>query len=97
MHLAIINMEIQRAVRLEHSAGLDQARLEKSQVVVKQVGIRFLPDADGLVAAALKAGAVAGAIFGTDSEGFLRMNIATPRKLVKEALKRMSEAVNSLG
>ena len=36
-----------------------------------------------------------GAIFGTEGEGFLRMNIATPRKLVKEALKRMKEAVRS--
>ena len=34
--------------------------------------------------------------FGTGGEGFLRMNIATPRKLVKEALRRMGEAVNSL-
>jgi cysteine-S-conjugate beta-lyase len=38
-----------------------------------------------------------GAIFGADGEGFLRMNIATPRKLVKEALRRMTETVNSLG
>jgi cysteine-S-conjugate beta-lyase len=38
-----------------------------------------------------------GAIFGTDGEGFLRMNIATPRKLVKEALIRMKNAVDSLG
>lgn len=37
-----------------------------------------------------------GAIFGTGGEGFLRMNIATPRKAVKEALKRIKEAVESL-
>lgn len=37
-----------------------------------------------------------GAIFGTGGEGFLRMNIATPRKVVKEALKRMKEAIKSL-
>ena len=37
-----------------------------------------------------------GAIFGTEGEGFVRMNIATPRKLVKEALRRMSEAVDEL-
>lgn len=37
-----------------------------------------------------------GAIFGTGGEGFLRMNIATPRKVVEEALRRMREAVNSL-
>jgi cystathionine beta-lyase len=37
-----------------------------------------------------------GAIFGTGGAGFLRMNIATPRKSVKEALKRMKEAVESL-
>lgn len=36
-----------------------------------------------------------GAIFGTEGEGFMRMNIATPRKRVKEALKRMREAVDS--
>jgi cystathionine beta-lyase len=34
-----------------------------------------------------------GSVFGTAGEGFLRMNIATPRKLVKEALRRMREAV----
>lgn len=37
-----------------------------------------------------------GSIFGTGGEGFLRMNIATLRKLVKEALTRMKEAINSL-
>lgn len=37
-----------------------------------------------------------GSVFGTEGEGFLRMNIATPRKRVKEALKRMKEAINSL-
>ncbi|RJP52731.1 MAG: pyridoxal phosphate-dependent aminotransferase [Anaerolineaceae bacterium] len=37
-----------------------------------------------------------GAVFGTGGDGFLRMNIATPRKVVKEALRRMKEAVNSL-
>lgn len=37
-----------------------------------------------------------GAIFGTGGDGFLRMNIATPRKVVEEALRRMKEAVNSL-
>jgi cystathionine beta-lyase len=37
-----------------------------------------------------------GAIFGTGGEGFLRMNIATPRKVVEEALERMREAINSL-
>ena len=37
-----------------------------------------------------------GAIFGTEGEGFMRMNITTPRKRVKEVLKRMREAVNSL-
>jgi cystathionine beta-lyase len=36
-----------------------------------------------------------GSVFGTDGEGFLRMNIATPRKLVKEALRRMREAVGN--
>ncbi len=36
-----------------------------------------------------------GSVFGTAGEGFMRMNIATPRKLVKEALKRMREVVDS--
>ena len=36
-----------------------------------------------------------GSVFGTEGDGFLRMNIATPRKLVKEALRRMKEAVRS--
>ena len=36
-----------------------------------------------------------GSVFGTEGEGFLRMNIATPRKLVKEALRRMREAVGN--
>jgi cystathionine beta-lyase len=37
-----------------------------------------------------------GAIFGTAGEGFMRMNIATPRKMVKEALRKMREAVEEL-
>jgi cystathionine beta-lyase len=37
-----------------------------------------------------------GAIFGTGGEGFLRMNIATPRKVVKEALGRMKEAMKDV-
>jgi cysteine-S-conjugate beta-lyase len=37
-----------------------------------------------------------GSIFGTAGEGFMRMNIATPRKLVKDALRRMREAVESV-
>lgn len=37
-----------------------------------------------------------GAFFGTGGAGFLRMNIATPRKNVEEALTRIKEAVNSL-
>ena len=35
-----------------------------------------------------------GAVFGTGGEGFLRMNIAAPRKVVEEALRRMREAVD---
>jgi cystathionine beta-lyase len=37
-----------------------------------------------------------GSVFGMEGEGFMRMNIATPRKLVKEALRRMKEAVEEL-
>lgn len=36
-----------------------------------------------------------GAIFGTGGDGFLRMNIATPRKVVEQALKRMTHATDS--
>lgn len=38
-----------------------------------------------------------GTVFGVEGEGFMRMNITTPRKRVKEALRRMRVAVNSLG
>jgi cystathionine beta-lyase len=34
-----------------------------------------------------------GAWFGTGGEGFMRMNIATPRALIKEGLDRISRAV----
>ncbi len=37
-----------------------------------------------------------GAAFGAGGEGFMRMNIACPRSLVEEALKRIEQAVNSL-
>lgn len=36
-----------------------------------------------------------GAFFGPEGDGFLRMNIATPRKLVKEAMAGMKEALDS--
>lgn len=37
-----------------------------------------------------------GAAFGEDGEGFMRINIACPRSLLAEALKRMEQAVKSL-
>jgi cystathionine beta-lyase len=37
-----------------------------------------------------------GSIFGKEGDGYMRMNIATPRKTVKEALKRMKEAVDGI-
>lgn len=37
-----------------------------------------------------------GFIFGEGGEGFERMNIACPRSILKEALKRIEEAVNSI-
>ena len=38
-----------------------------------------------------------GAIFGTDGEGFERINIACPRTTLKEAFDRLAKALNSLG
>ena len=37
-----------------------------------------------------------GFLFGSDGSGFQRMNIACPRSILKEALRRMETAVNSL-
>lgn len=37
-----------------------------------------------------------GSLFGTNGEGFMRMNIAMPRQLLEEALKRIKNAVNTL-
>jgi len=37
-----------------------------------------------------------GTAFGAGSEGFMRMNIACPRSLLEEALKRIEQAVSSL-
>jgi len=37
-----------------------------------------------------------GSVFGKGGDGFMRMNIAVPRPLLKEALKRIENAVNSL-
>ena len=59
MHFAVIDVEIQRAMRSKQTVGLFQARGKKGQVVVKDVGVGLRPQLDGLVAAPLKAGAVA--------------------------------------
>lgn len=37
-----------------------------------------------------------GRVFGAGGEGFMRMNVACPRSIVKEALERMKQAVNEL-
>lgn len=37
-----------------------------------------------------------GSLFGTNGEGYMRMNIAMPRPLLKEALKRIKNAVDTL-
>ncbi|MDR1721653.1 MAG: pyridoxal phosphate-dependent aminotransferase [Methanobrevibacter sp.] len=37
-----------------------------------------------------------GTLFGKGGEGFMRINIATPRSLLEEGLKRIKEAVNQL-
>ncbi|MBD5356010.1 MAG: putative C-S lyase [Bacteroides sp.] len=37
-----------------------------------------------------------GAMFGTEGNGFMRLNVATPRAILKEILTRISDAVNSL-
>ena len=37
-----------------------------------------------------------GYIFGTEGEGFVRMNIACPRSTLEEAMKRLENAVNLL-
>ena len=37
-----------------------------------------------------------GAIFGSDGEGFERINIACPRTTLKEAFDRLAKALNSL-
>ena len=34
--------------------------------------------------------------FGTGGEGFMRMNIATPRALLREGLERIERAVKTL-
>ena len=38
-----------------------------------------------------------GAIFGSDGEGFERINIACPRTTLKEAFDRLAKALKSLG
>jgi len=58
MDLTIVDVKIQAAVRFEHAVGLDQARLEEGQIIIEQIGIRFLPDADGFITPALEAGPV---------------------------------------
>ena len=37
-----------------------------------------------------------GSIFGKEGEGFIRLNVACPRSVVKEALERLEAAANGL-
>ena len=43
-----------------------------------------------------KVGLEDGFIFGESGSGFMRMNIACPRSILKEALERIENAVNEL-
>ena len=53
--------------RFEQAVGLDQARFEEGQVIVKDIGVAFGADLDGLIALPAEAGAVAVlAAFGAD-------------------------------
>ena len=36
-----------------------------------------------------------GAMFGREGEGFMRLNVASPRSVIVEAMQRLKEAVNS--
>jgi hypothetical protein len=67
MYFAVVNVEVQTAGGFEQPVVFSQARLEEGQVIVKDIGIAFGADLDGLVAPATKAGAVAiFAAFGAD-------------------------------
>ena len=59
VHLAVVDVEVQAAVRGEQAVGLDQARLEECQVIVEQVGVASGADLDRPVAPAGEPGAVA--------------------------------------
>jgi hypothetical protein len=58
MHLAVVDMEVQRPARLEHAEGFHQARLEKCQVIVEQVGVGAGANLVRDIATALESGAV---------------------------------------
>src|SRR5512133_2465947 len=67
MHLAVINVEVQAAGRFEQAVSLIKAWFEERQVVVKDIGIAFGADLDGLVAPAAETSTVAVlAAFGAD-------------------------------
>lgn len=50
--------------------------------------MRFFSDKAGLLLSN-------GAMYGQGGEGFVRMNIGCPRKIVKEALERISSSINN--
>ncbi len=59
MHLAVVNVEIQAARWFEQTVRLAEARFEEGQVIVKDIGIPFRADLDGLIAPSAEAGAIA--------------------------------------
>jgi hypothetical protein len=59
MHLAVIDVEVQAAVRLEHPVSLLHARGEEGQEIVKVIGVTLRTELDRLVALALEAHPVA--------------------------------------
>ena len=59
MDLAVVEVEVEAAVRREHAVGLDETRLEEREVVVEQVAEALRPDDEALVAASLEADAIA--------------------------------------
>jgi len=60
MHFAVVDVKIQRPVRFEHPPGFDQARLDETQEIVEQVGVRLLADLSPCRSAGLEAHPVAG-------------------------------------
>ncbi len=54
MHFAIIDMEVQTAGRFQKAVSLLHTGLQEGQVVIKNIVVRLLPDADGFITSAAK-------------------------------------------